>query len=97
MAKYKFELHCHTAECSRCSRISCEEIIERYITEGYSGIVITDHYGEKHFGYHGDVDEAEHLFTGYKKARNIAGGRIEVLCGMGSSSKRPSRALCSRS
>lgn len=80
--KYKTEMHCHTAECSKCSSITSEEIIKKYIDAGYSSIVITDHYGEKHFGKHGDVDETAYFFTGYKKAKALANGKIDVLCGM---------------
>ena len=82
MVKYKTEMHCHTAECSKCSSITSEEMINKYIVAGYSSIVITNHYGEKHFGKHGDVDEAEYFFAGYKKAKALANGRIDVLCGM---------------
>lgn len=41
--KFKYDLHVHTKEVSPCGRLSIEEIIDQYIEEGYSGLVITDH------------------------------------------------------
>ncbi|MBR7185573.1 MAG: PHP domain-containing protein [Clostridia bacterium] len=40
---YKYEMHCHTAETSRCSRISGADLVDFYHSIGYTGIVITDH------------------------------------------------------
>ena len=44
MKKYKYELHCHTGMVSRCGRVLPEEIVKLYKEQGYSGIVVTDHY-----------------------------------------------------
>lgn len=41
--KFKYDLHVHTKEVSPCARLSIEKIIDKYIEEGYSGLVITDH------------------------------------------------------
>lgn len=41
--KFKYDLHVHTKEISPCARLSIEEIVDNYIKEGYSGLVITDH------------------------------------------------------
>ncbi|MGL5315518.1 MAG: PHP domain-containing protein [Peptostreptococcaceae bacterium] len=41
--KYKYDLHVHTKEISPCGRLSIEYIIDKYMEEGYSGLVITDH------------------------------------------------------
>ena len=40
--EYKYEIHCHTKEVSRCAQISVEKLIEKYKEAGYSGIVLTD-------------------------------------------------------
>lgn len=43
--KYKYELHCHTKGGSRqCGRTEPKEIVKLYKEQGYSGIVVTDHY-----------------------------------------------------
>lgn len=41
---YRYELHCHTKEISRCSRISAANLVRAYHELGYSGIVVTDHF-----------------------------------------------------
>ncbi len=41
--KFKTELHAHTAETSNCGKASAEELVEAYIKNGYSTVVITDH------------------------------------------------------
>lgn len=41
---YRYELHCHTSEGSKCSDISIKEIFKLYQEIGYSGICITDHF-----------------------------------------------------
>ena len=41
---YKYELHCHTAEGSRCASSTAAEMAEFYYWLGYTGIVITDHF-----------------------------------------------------
>lgn len=41
---YRYELHCHTSEGSKCSDISIKEMFKLYQEVGYSGICITDHF-----------------------------------------------------
>mgnify|MGYP000842334657 CR=1 FL=1 len=41
---YKYELHCHTAKVSACSRMGAEELVELYLENGYDGIFVTDHF-----------------------------------------------------
>lgn len=41
---YRYDLHCHTKEGSKCSDISVKEMVELYHEIGYSGICITDHF-----------------------------------------------------
>lgn len=47
--KFKYDLHIHTKEISPCGRLSIEEIIDKYIEEGYSGLVLTDHLRKGYF------------------------------------------------
>lgn len=42
--KYRYELHCHTSEGSRCAVSTAEEIVGYYHRMGYSGICLTDHF-----------------------------------------------------
>jgi len=45
--KYKYDLHCHTAEGSGCSKLAAADMVRRYLELGYTGIVITDHFTGK--------------------------------------------------
>jgi histidinol phosphatase-like PHP family hydrolase len=41
---FKYEMHCHTAECSKCAKINAEDLVRFYYDMGFSGICITDHF-----------------------------------------------------
>ena len=41
---YKYEMHCHTSESSRCGKASGAEMADFYKSRGYSGLVISDHF-----------------------------------------------------
>ncbi len=41
---YKYELHCHTSESSRCAKSTGAEMADFYQRAGYTGLVITDHF-----------------------------------------------------
>jgi len=41
---YKYEMHCHTSESSRCGLISASEMVDFYKRAGYTGLFITDHF-----------------------------------------------------
>ena len=82
MSKYKTEPHCHTNESSSCGKIDAKELVRAYIDAGYKTMVITDHYGFRHIGKHGDVDDVQHLLLGYREAKKAADGKINVILGM---------------
>ena len=52
---YKYELHMHTKEGSACGRTSGAEMAEYYISRGYAGAVVTDHF------YHGNTAPSRDL------------------------------------
>ena len=41
---YLYEMHCHTNIASKCAQISPKEIVHAYHSQGFAGIVITDHF-----------------------------------------------------
>lgn len=41
---YKYEMHCHTSESSRCGKLDGAAMADFYKSMGYSGIVISDHF-----------------------------------------------------
>ncbi len=83
--KYKYELHCHTAETSECAAIGAADAVEFYKSIGYSGMVITDHYSFLTFGtqssFKRQIDVDKYL-RGYHNALEAAGDGFTVLLGM---------------
>lgn len=83
--KYKYELHCHTAETSECAAIGAADAVEFYKSIGYSGMVITDHYSFLTFGtqssFKRQIDVDKYL-RGYHNALEAAGDDFTVLLGM---------------
>ncbi len=74
---YKYELHLHTAEGSACGKSPAAEMVDFYIKQGYSGVVITDHF------YHGNTrpsrdpawkDYITEYAKGYENAKKAAMG-----------------------
>lgn len=41
---YKYDLHTHTSEASKCGKLSGRELVSLYAGLGYDGIVVTDHF-----------------------------------------------------
>ena len=83
--KYKYELHCHTAETSECAAALAKDTVEFYKSIGYSGLVITDHYSFLTFGtdsaFKRQIDVDKYL-KGYHCALEAAGDDFTVLLGM---------------
>ena len=69
---YKYELHCHTAEGSRCASSTAAEMAEFYYRLGYTGIVITDHFFNGNCTVPKDLPWRERVMLycrGYENAR----------------------------
>lgn len=72
MRKYKYEMHCHTSEVSRCSHISGAELAEFYKSAGYDGLVVTDHFFNGNCAVPRELDwteKVELFVTGYENAK----------------------------
>ena len=87
MEKYKTELHLHTSPASICAHTPPEEMIDQYIENGYSTVVITNHMSPALFDLVlpdvRDYREAADIYLeDYRRAKRHANGRITVLCGM---------------
>ena len=85
METYKYEIHCHTSEASKCGRLSAAEIARLYKRLGYTGIIVTDHFFNGNCAVSNDIPWRERLnlfFDGYWNARE-EGERIglDVFCG----------------
>ena len=58
---YKYDMHIHTSECDKVAMCGGAEIVRLYASEGYSGIVITDHCFSLFFDWFKDeLDGKEH-------------------------------------
>jgi len=82
---YKYELHCHTKEVSKCSAFSAKDLALHYKDNGYDGIVITDHYSLHTFcdeGLFSPQNHAEKFLRGYNKAKEMSDENFSVLCAM---------------
>lgn len=69
---YKYEMHCHTSEVSKCSRVSGAELADCYKNFGYDGVVITDHFFNGNTTVPRDLpwNERVEMFTaGFEAAR----------------------------
>lgn len=84
---YKYEIHLHTAETSRCGYLTAEELVSMYKELGYDGICITDHLHDFYLSLmdcRGDWQRSMDRFMfGYheaKKAGEAAG--LDVIFGI---------------
>ena len=83
--EYKYEIHAHTKNTSRCGQLDAEELVKKYKEAGYSGIVITDHYSPMTFNpgeFFNKKKAIEHYLQGYRKAKVLETDEFSVLLGM---------------
>ncbi len=79
--KYKTELHCHTSEVSPCASEDAAATVEKYIAAGYTTVVLTNHYS-RHSRWVANmkgVDFNEFFFEGFRKFKECAGDRLNVI------------------
>ena len=69
---YFYEIHCHTAETSKCGRSPARDMVKAYKEKGFSGLVITDHFlnGNSYANDPETWDEKMQVFLrGYEAAK----------------------------
>lgn len=69
---YKYEMHCHTSECSKCGRASGAQMADFYKEMGYTGLVISDHFFNGNTSIPRDLPWEERVnlfFKGYEAAK----------------------------
>ena len=73
MKGYLYDPHPHTAQTSKCGRLAAEEMVDRYVKNGFTGLVVTDHL---HPEYLSRVDTEhdwqkvmDHFLSGYQASK----------------------------
>lgn len=85
---YKTELHCHSMPVSACGRIAATDLVELYLSEGYSSVVLTNHFCHHTFRAPAAADaitweeKVSFFLSDYEKMRTAAQGRLNVLLGI---------------
>lgn len=80
-AIYKTELHCHTAEMSRCASQTAAQTAEKYIAAGYTTLVVTNHFKTSNIRSDEWRDWVAMFFDAADLVRKAAGDRLYVLDG----------------
>ena len=81
--QFKTDLHAHTSEVSPCGHVTAPEVAERFIAEGYTSLVITNHYCD----YVIDTlkgswqEKMDYYMYPYHLMREHAGDRLNVILG----------------
>ena len=83
MVEYFTELHAHTRESSTCADLLASEVAERYVAEGYTTVVVTNHYNAYNLDLGGESweDKINHHLEGYRAMKEYARDRLCVLLG----------------
>ncbi len=83
--EYKYEMHCHTKTVSRCGRVEPKKIVEMYMEQGYSGIVLTDHYSPMTFdmvGYLMPQLRMNFYLSAYNEMKKYESSDFSVMLGL---------------
>lgn len=85
LMEYKYELHCHTKEVSRCGTLNVEDLIKNYKEAGYSGLVLTDHYSPMTFDlpeFFNKKKAIDHYLRAWRIAKKYNDENFTVLLGI---------------
>ena len=72
---YIYETHLHTSEASKCGKVSGGDYIDYMIKQGYSGIIVTDHFFNGNSAVPKNLpwnEKVEMYVSGYKAAKKMA-------------------------
>ena len=72
---YIYETHLHTSEASKCGKVSGGDYIDYMIKQGYSGIIVTDHFFNGNSAVPKNLPWNEKVamyVSGYKAAKKMA-------------------------
>lgn len=73
--EYRYETHCHSAQCSACSKSSAQTLVYAYHKAGYAGLVLTDHFIHGNTAVPRDLpwdQQMKRYYDAYLDARAVA-------------------------
>ena len=79
---FKTELHCHSTEVSACSKITATQLRDRYISAGYTTVVLTNHFAVFTYNHLKCADWQEFVdkyMYGYNLLKSVSQGQLEIL------------------
>lgn len=85
---FLYETHCHTKTSSACASLTPEQIVELYLSNGYDGVFITDHFLNGNTTVHRNFPNASYqekitaFCEGYKEVKQIADTRLQIFFGI---------------
>ena len=85
---FLYETHCHTKESSLCARNSASEVVEFYLSKGYTGIFVTDHFINGNARVNRErpnapyKEKVEEFFLGYEEVKKAAKDKLDVFFGV---------------
>lgn len=84
MKGYLFDTHIHTKESSNCGEVAAADVVARYKSLGYDGIIVTDHMHAKNLRKKGETYEEKinGFLEGYRAAKAFADDSFRVILGM---------------
>ncbi|MBS7525292.1 PHP domain-containing protein [Fusibacter paucivorans] len=86
MKKYKFEMHFHTDESSKCGKVPAKDSVKTYMASGYDGVVVTDHFSAYEWGVPEPdrwPDICNAFLKGYRAAvESVGESKFKVILGM---------------
>lgn len=84
MNGFLFDTHIHTKESSSCGEVFAADVVKRYKSLGYDGIIVTDHVHKRQFEKHGETYalQAEKFLEGYRTAKKFESENFHVILGM---------------
>ena len=83
--EFLYDMHVHTEESSSCAHVPAKDVVKRYKSLGYAGIVITDHMSEykmKRAKCETIEEKAEYFLKGYREAKKYEDENFNVILGM---------------
>lgn len=83
--EYKYEMHTHTEPVSQCGRVSPRDILKSYLEQGFSGIVLTDHYSPLTWYNHNLIapqKKIDFYLQSYREMKRLAPSDFSVMLGI---------------